>query len=134
MSVSTAQLLINVFVYGTLKRGQPNHYWLSDSTSGIGASATFVADGRTTRKFPLVIGTRYNIPFLLEQPGTGHLVHGEVYAVDAAKLAHLDVLEDYPKFYGRQQESIELLDPQTYVHCIYYLHFLHDGQTNPSTT
>lgn len=111
-----SKLLTNVFVYGTLKRDQPNHHWISASMSDSAAdanangTAAFVGCGRTLRKYPLVIGTRYNIPFLLARPDTGHLVHGEVYAIDEAKLAHLDVLEDYPKFYGRAQQDIELLD------------------------
>lgn len=108
--VSSRALLTYVFVYGTLKRGQPNHHWLTaDPAEADHGTATLVGTGRTLRKYPLIVGTRYNIPFLLDQPGTGHLLHGEVYAIDAAKLAHLDVLEDYPSFYGREQQQIELL-------------------------
>lgn len=99
--------LINVFVYGTLKRGEPNHQWLTESEHG--QPATFIGSGRTVRKYPLVIGTQFNVPFLLDQPGTGHQIEGELYAVDEAKLAHLDVLEAYPQFYGREVWDIELI-------------------------
>lgn len=102
-----ASQLVNVFVYGTLKQGQPNHYWMTDATAG--APATFVSAGRVVEEYPLVIATRYNVPFLLDKPGTGKLIRGEVYSVDAAKLAHMDVLEQYPEFYTRQTLDIELL-------------------------
>jgi len=59
-----------VFVYGTLKRGQPNHHVLSDALTG---EAVHVDGARTVIKYPLVIGSRYNIPFLLDQPHTGHV-------------------------------------------------------------
>lgn len=62
--------LIRVFVYGTLKRGQPNHYLMNESKNG---SAKFIAKAKTIQKFPLVVATRYNIPFLLNKPGFGEL-------------------------------------------------------------
>lgn len=99
--------LVNVFVYGTLKRGQPNHYWMTDTTAG--APAQLVGAGRMLQVFPLVIATRYNVPFLLDKPGTGKIVQGEVYSVDADKLKHLDVLEQYPEFYTRQILDIEII-------------------------
>lgn len=57
-----------VFVYGTLKRGQPNHYLMKDATNG---EAKFISTAKTTTKFPLIIATRYNIPFLLDYPSVG---------------------------------------------------------------
>ncbi|KAK2727073.1 hypothetical protein QYM36_007804 [Artemia franciscana] len=52
-----------VFVYGTLKRGEPNHCWLTDDKNGC---AKFLMFGKTASKYPLVIGSEYNIPFLLK--------------------------------------------------------------------
>lgn len=99
--------LIRVFVYGTLKRGQPNYKWLTDSSNG---SATFISSGTTSVRFPLVIGTRYNIPFLLNRPGTGNLIAGEVYEIDEPMLSRLDVLEGYPEFYHRDEYDIQTDD------------------------
>ena len=48
-------------------------------------------------RFPLVIASRYNIPFLLDHPDHGNNVRGEIYRVDEQKVKHLDILEDYPK-------------------------------------
>lgn len=66
--MSTSSELIRVFVYGTLKRGQPNHYLMTDANNG---SAKFVSNAKTTQKFPLVVATRYSIPFLLFKPEVG---------------------------------------------------------------
>lgn len=61
--------LHRVFVYGTLKKGEPNHHWFS-AKEGI---ANYLGSGSTETKFPLIIATRYNIPFLLFQPGEGNV-------------------------------------------------------------
>ena len=53
-----------MFVYGTLKQGEPNHYWLSD-TRASGGSATCLGPGVTRDTWPLVVVTEYNIPMML---------------------------------------------------------------------
>lgn len=95
--------LHRVFVYGTLKKGEPNHYWLTEEKNG---KATYIASGKTSIKYPLVIASRYNIPFLLDQPGVGCNVTGEIYEVNDIMLSNLDFLEDHPKFYKRREEEI----------------------------
>lgn len=42
-----------VFVYGTLKRGEPNNHILTNIENGF---SKFLSEGQTSRKFPLVIG------------------------------------------------------------------------------
>lgn len=91
-------MLHRVFVYGTLKRGQPNHYWLTNDVNGL---AEYVCEGVTNDSFPLVIGTRFNIPFLINLPKNGHCIVGEIYNVDDDMLNNLDKLEVYPTFYDR---------------------------------
>ena len=59
-----------IFVYGTLKKGEPNHHWITDNSKGF---ANFVGPGITVEMFPLIIATKYNIPFLLDAPGKGHV-------------------------------------------------------------
>lgn len=102
-----ARTLPKVFVYGTLKRGQPNHYWLTNTDNGL---ASFLANGTTKSRFPLVISTRYNIPFLLNKPGVGKNIKGEIYEVNSDMLTKLDVLEDYPELYDRQIQDIVTSD------------------------
>lgn len=96
-------LLQRVFVYGTLKRGQPNHYWLKNDANG---KSEFLCEGVTSDAFPLLIGTRYNIPFLINLPKNGLRVNGEIYAVDDDMMKNLDILEDYPRFYDRQKIDV----------------------------
>lgn len=105
---NAASQLVNVFVYGTLKRGQPNFYWMTDAKPG--ASAKLVATGRMPQEYPLVIATRYNVPFLLDRPGTGKVVQGEIFAVDDDKMEQLDELEEFPEFYTRKELDIEIIE------------------------
>ncbi|KAF0302648.1 Gamma-glutamylaminecyclotransferase [Amphibalanus amphitrite] len=95
-----------VFLYGTLKTGQPNHHLLLAAETG---RAEPVGPALTRRQLPLVIASRYNIPYLLDLPGRGHRIHGELYAVDHAKLAWLDEFEGVPNHYERRQEAVERL-------------------------
>ncbi|CAG7818967.1 unnamed protein product [Allacma fusca] len=97
-----------VFVYGTLKHDEPNHHWLTNEENG---KATFVTKGKTQTPYPLIIASRYNIPFLLDKPGTGKNIEGEVYEIDEKMLSKLDILEEYPKLYVRREEVI-LVPPE----------------------
>lgn len=98
MSTCVAKELRHVFVYGTLKKGEPNHFYLTTKTNGF---AEYVCDGKTAEKFPLIVATQYNVPFLLNVPKTGHNIFGEIYSVDDSMFGHLDELEDYPLLYDR---------------------------------
>uniref|UniRef100_A0A182WY00 Gamma-glutamylcyclotransferase family protein n=1 Tax=Anopheles quadriannulatus TaxID=34691 RepID=A0A182WY00_ANOQN len=110
--------LRRVFVYGTLKRGEPNHHWLTDAANG---QARFIAKGRTVGRYPLVVATRHNVPFLLDVPGTGHSVVGEIYEIDDRMLGRLDVLEDYPQLYDRRPEEIRNETSSAVECCLVYL-------------
>jgi gamma-glutamylaminecyclotransferase len=66
----------NVFVYGTLKRGQPNHNLLQDENKGI---KVFCGLGKSVNRFPMVISSRYNIPYVLDAAGKGNNILGEIY-------------------------------------------------------
>jgi gamma-glutamylcyclotransferase (GGCT)/AIG2-like uncharacterized protein YtfP len=76
-----------VFVYGTLKRGHPNHHWL--------AGAAFLGEARLPGAVLHDLG-----PFPMAIRGQG-CVWGEVFGVDAARLARLDGLEGAPRLYER---------------------------------
>lgn len=68
-------------MYGALKYGQPSSSILANTGNGY---AKFWCRATTTQKLPLVIATRYNIPFLLNKPGVGYYVTGEIYEVSRA--------------------------------------------------
>jgi gamma-glutamylcyclotransferase (GGCT)/AIG2-like uncharacterized protein YtfP len=78
-----------VFVYGTLKRGFPNHSLL------VASATPFVGAASTAGPASLIIGP-YSVPFLLPTPASassGRVVSGELYAPSPAALAELDALE-----------------------------------------
>lgn len=78
-----------VFVYGTLRRGQRNHYMLG-SSAFLGLHVT---DPCYTM---LDLGTYPGVV------GGGHYaITGELYQVTPTTLATLDELEDYPQRYNR---------------------------------
>ncbi|XP_043965661.1 gamma-glutamylaminecyclotransferase C-like [Gambusia affinis] len=94
-----------VFVYGSLKRSQPNYPYMTDSNNG---KAEFLSTAVTVQKYPLVIATNYNIPFLLNLPGQGKRVNGEVYKVDEKMLKYLDWFEKVPTMYQRTVVELEV--------------------------
>lgn len=84
-----------VFVYGTLKGNEPNHEVFCDFKGYY----QFLAKGHTKEKYPLVIASKYNIPFLLDRANTGHVIKRlqffvligfrnlcEIYRMSAAKF------------------------------------------------
>jgi gamma-glutamylcyclotransferase (GGCT)/AIG2-like uncharacterized protein YtfP len=82
-----------VFVYGTLRRGEPNHHLLD--------ARMLLRAGRTEPRFTLVsLGA---VPAMIDGGETA--VAGEVYDVDAVTLAALDRLEGHPRFYRRGRSA-----------------------------
>ncbi|KAG8390482.1 hypothetical protein BUALT_Bualt01G0088000 [Buddleja alternifolia] len=79
-----------IFTYGTLKQGFSNHSLLQDLIAA--GDAAFRGVYTTVNNLPLVCGP-YRVPFLLNLPGHGHRVSGELYAVSPAALAKMDELE-----------------------------------------
>ncbi len=88
-----------VFVYGTLKRGFPNY-------AAYMQAAEFLGTGTTVEKYPLVLsGNRY-VPCLLDRPGEGCVVAGELFRVDDGGLRRLDDLEAVGQPGGYVRRSI----------------------------
>lgn len=108
-----------VFVYGTLKQGFPNFF----RNSGHRIGGTY----RTQRPYPLYVVQLPNedrAPWLVDLPGQGQQVAGEVYAVDAALLAAMDTFEEVglPGGYVRAQIAVQALEaPHTVLHVQAYL-------------
>lgn len=129
--------LFKVFVYGTLKRGEPNHKVFSEAQNGY---FKYLCDAKTLEKYPLVIASSCYIPFLLKKQGkyeiliiqckllckynlgAGNYVQGEIYEVDQAVLEKLDILEDHPNFYVR--EEIEVKPSNGREHIKVWIYFL----------
>ena len=72
-----------VFVYGTLKRGGVNHGWIE--------AQQFVAEARTVPAYRMFDLGGY--PGMVRS-ADGISIQGEIWSVDEAGIAQLDVLED----------------------------------------
>ena len=89
-----------LFVYGTLQRGGEYHRILED------LEAEYIGTGKTVAKYPLLLA-RY--PCLLDMPGKGHRVEGEVYRLDSPdEWIAVDRLEAHPTEYRRRRELVEV--------------------------
>jgi gamma-glutamylaminecyclotransferase len=94
-----------VFVYGTLKRGFPNY--------DIGMTGTeFVGEYRSVERYPLVIGGPWFSPNLIDEPGNGHQITGEMFLASDDAKAFLDRFESthIPTGYRRVELPVEALD------------------------
>ncbi|KAK4362775.1 hypothetical protein RND71_018016 [Anisodus tanguticus] len=98
-----------IFTYGTLKRGFSNHLLLQDIISN--GDASFLGVYQTVDRLPLVCGP-YRVPFLLNFPGLGERVWGELYAVSARGLIRMDELEGITKaHYERLPIKVQQAQP-----------------------
>lgn len=74
-----------VFVFGTLKEGFPNF----GTNAGTRVSGTY----ETVNQYPLyLVGERHS-PWMVNSPGSGEHVIGQVFRVDSNTLARMDALE-----------------------------------------
>jgi gamma-glutamylaminecyclotransferase len=74
-----------VFVFGTLKEGFPNFR----VNKGIRVPGEFV----TAQQLPLYLVGERRSPWLINTPGQGHQVVGQVFRVGSAALEEMDALE-----------------------------------------
>ena len=93
-----------MFVYGTLKRSFPLH---ERGLEGV----PFLGEVRTVERFPMVVaGPRFG-PMMLNQPGEGLQVNGELYDVPDDRVPRIDELESVGKpGHLRATIDVQLLD------------------------
>ncbi len=95
--VNDAYTKMYLFVYGSLRRGFPNHFLLEKSIY-MGTYSTvdkYYMIGQVSKSFPYVVAEKE----FESQPST-HII-GELYDIDADVLKNLDDLEGHPDFYMR---------------------------------
>ncbi|CAG2119169.1 unnamed protein product, partial [Medioppia subpectinata] len=107
-----------VFVYGTLKTGQPNHYILKDPDNGV---ADYICTAETANKWPLVIASKYNVPYLLYKKHCGKKIYGELYSVDKNMRDKMDDFEGHPRFYRRLEVQVLTADGTSIKAWAYFL-------------
>lgn len=88
-----------LFVYGTLQRDGQYHHLMR------GGGSEYLGPARLVSAYPLLLA---EYPCLLDQPGRGHRVRGELYRLPCrdAWLA-IDRLENHPLEYRRRREPVE---------------------------
>ena len=84
-----------VFVYGTLRAGEPTHYLLDHHAIVRCACNEPTFELVSLGAFPAMVA------------GGATAVVGEVYDVDAVTLAALDRIEGHPRFYERRTVRLE---------------------------
>ena len=89
-----------LFVYGTLKEGFPNF--------GVNGGVRVGRDARTRDRLPLYLVGERRVPWLLQQPGVGFQVVGQVFAVDGSALEAMDRLEGTNEADGYRKVTIEV--------------------------
>ena len=89
-----------VFVFGTLKQGFPNF--------GSNAGVRLPGDFATVQRYPLyLVGERHS-PWLVDAPGEGEYVLGQVFDVTPAALQRLDLLERIGEPDGYRRVEIDV--------------------------
>lgn len=76
-----------VFVFGTVKQGFPLH------RQGLGDTPRRLADCRTVERFPMFIASAWYAPMMMNEPGLGCQIVGELYQVDHQRLLLIDQIE-----------------------------------------
>lgn len=96
-----------LFVYGTLKEGFRNFH----INGGRRLGGEFV----TAEPHPLYLIGDFGLPWLLQRPGQGLRVEGQVFEVGPAVLREMDALEriDQPGFYQRLPLAVQPLGTRT---------------------
>jgi gamma-glutamylaminecyclotransferase len=98
--------MATLFVFGTLKCGFAN-YRPGQGTPVLGKVGT-------VQRYPLRIVGRYKIPWLLNAPGQGLYVSGELFTVDQQMLGQLDRVEGvhHPGWFKRSRIWVRVRKPQ----------------------
>jgi gamma-glutamylaminecyclotransferase len=92
----------SVFAYGTLKEGYPNFR----VNTGIRVPGEFV----TVQRFPLYLVGPRRVPWMVNSPGEGAHVAGQLFEVDEAGLRQMDVLEGIDAVDGYRRTTIEIVE------------------------
>lgn len=98
-----------VAVYGTLREGQHNNYLL--------ARSNYLGTGKTVEKYRMASRV---IPYVSKEDKTNKVnVVIDLYEVDDKQLKRLDMLENHPRWYKREQINV-LVGGQTHTAWLYF--------------
>ena len=109
-----------VFVFGTLKEGFPNF--------AINRGRRVGGAFRTIDRLPLLLVGERHVPWLLDSPGKGERVAGEVYEVDDDALAAMDELEGVGLPDGYHRRTIRVRSPDDATELSVQIYMKHANQ------
>ncbi len=89
-----------VFVFGTLKEGFPNF----GTNAGIRVPGVFA----TQHRYPFYLVGQRRSPWLINEPGHGEHVLGQVFQVDPEALKRMDLLERVSEPDGYERIQIQV--------------------------
>lgn len=92
---------VPLFIYGTLKQGFHN---FDETRAGIVRRDKFL----TVEKFPLHTTGKWHAPVLINDPGVGHNVFGEIHDVTQAQLEFFDWFESTHSPIGYDRLKIQV--------------------------
>ncbi|MRS97504.1 gamma-glutamylcyclotransferase [Ralstonia pickettii] len=93
-----------VFVFGTLKEGFPNF--------ATNRGQRIPGEYRTVQRYPLyLVGDRHS-PWMIDTPGQGEHITGQLFIVDGQALADMDRLERISAADGYRRREIDVTPAQ----------------------
>ena len=113
-----------VFVFGTLKEGFPNFA----TNRGVRVGGTF----KTRKPYPLFLVGERRSPWLMDEPGAGLHVEGEIFRVDESTLQAMDRLERVTAPDGYRRVLLEVECRETAACHLAYAYLKPVGQLVPS--
>lgn len=108
-----------VFVYGTLRTGSWNHFFMEGQR--------LLGPAVTRERYALYVD---EIPFVKRDEPASRIA-GEVWEVDETCFKALDKLEEHPDQYRREQVEVELVSGETVTAWLYF-HPAPTGRFAPS--
>lgn len=91
---------IHIFVYGTLKKGFVNHFYLKNEK--------FISNATTLEKYQMYPSLNFAFPFLIKSEKYD-FIKGEIFEVNSKEVLNLlDNLEGYPDLYLKEFIDIKL--------------------------
>jgi len=101
-----------VFVYGTLKKGFSNHFFISD--------CEFICKSKTIDKYQLYPNIDRSFPYLIINEKSQN-IYGELYKIeDKEILETLDILEGYPIHYNKKNIEVENIETKEIYNALVY--------------
>jgi gamma-glutamylaminecyclotransferase len=97
--------MIRIFIFGTLKFGFPNFV--------INQGHKIEGQFKTRLAYPLLLVGNRHSPWLIDEPGSGYQVKGEIFQVEQTALKAMDMLERIDQADGYRRKKIEVENSET---------------------